>query len=424
MKNLYSAGNYQEIISLWQNPAERTQFTEWDYVYVMNTFYAQKNYEQCLEVYRAFHGAFPDSDKLDDKMSWACYHSKIKGFDFRTGDREKLRKQAEYIISHSSQNAYSPKWFMVKYMLEHMKNGDFGPEIDLNKALQYIDQVEPSSLSTKAEEFTTDNGRRVSLASDKENWYKERTKLLLSVGEYEKCIECCDEGLKCLYTFHNNNDSWFRFRKAKALYALGRTDEARKYIKEIQTRGLNHWCFYQLLYEMDKRENNFEQAMIDACICAKADPSHEMRVRFYEDYSSFLNENGYKKEADLHRQLILLVRKENEWNLKETHLSWSLPDDIAGMDKKTVLKELDVFWNEWKNRNKTYVTGTVKRLLTERKSGFIESDDGKSYYFNARDFQKKNIIPHEGMRVRFTIVDRLDKSKGIVKPNAVEISNI
>ena len=50
MKNLYSASNYQEIISLWEKTDEREQFTEWDYVYVMNAFYAQKNYDQCLEV--------------------------------------------------------------------------------------------------------------------------------------------------------------------------------------------------------------------------------------------------------------------------------------------------------------------------------------------------------------------------------------
>ena len=424
MKNLYSAGNYQGIIDLWENEEERASFTEWDYVYVMNTFYAQKNYGQCLEVYRAFHAAFPESDRLDDKMSWSCYHSKIKGFDFKTGDREKLRKQAEYIISHSSQGVYSPKWFIVKYMLEHIRNGDFGTEVDMNLALQYIDQVDPASLSTKSEEFTSENGRRVSRGSDKENWYKERSKLLLSLQQYEKCIECCDEGLRSLQVFHNNNDSWLRFRKAKALYALDKTVDTRKYIKEIQARGLNHWCFYQLLYEMDKSENNYDQAMINACICATTDPSHEMRVRFYEDFANFLNEKGYSRECDLHRQLILLIRKENEWNLKEAHLSWNIPEDVSSMDKKTVLKELQIFWEDWRNRNKTYFTGTVGRLLAEGKSGFIEADDGKSYYFNARDFQIKNIAPKEGMRVRFTIVDRLDKSKGIVKQNAVEISSI
>ncbi|MBQ8072573.1 MAG: hypothetical protein IJ231_02295 [Clostridia bacterium] len=424
MKNLYSAGNYQEIIALWQNLEERKQFTEWDYVYVMNTFYAQKNYEQCLEVYRAFHAVFPESDKLDDKMSWSCYHARIKGFDFKTGDAEKLRRQAEYIITHSGQSVYSPKWFMVKYMLEHMKSGDFGTNMDPNLALRYIEQVDPTSLSTKSEEYTAENGRRISLASDKENWYKEHTKVLLAVGQYEKCIASCDAALFNLHTFHSNNDSWFRFRKAKALYALGKTDESRKYIKEIQTRGLDHWCFYQLLYEMDKSENNIENAMIHACMCATADPSHEMRVKFYDDFSQFLEGNGYEREAMLHRQLVLLIRKENEWTLRENHLAWKLPDEIAKMNKHAVLKELQEFWNKWKNRNKEYFTGVIKRLLSEGKSGFIEANDGNSYYFNARDFQKRGTVPQEGMKVRFALTDRLDKSKGVVKKNAIELTVI
>ena len=137
MKNLYSAGKFQEIIALWKNEEEREQFTEWDYIYVMNTMYKQQqDYKECLEVYRAFHKKFPESDKLDDRMGWACYQVHIKGFDPKTGDRKALRKQAEYIIAHSSQEQYSPKWFMVKYMLDQIKDGAFGQEISPQQQLE------------------------------------------------------------------------------------------------------------------------------------------------------------------------------------------------------------------------------------------------------------------------------------------------
>lgn len=424
MKNLYTAHNYAGIIALWENAAERADFTEWDYVYVMNTYYNQKNYRQCLEVYRAFHAAFPESDKLDDKMGWSCYYSKIKGFDFETGNREEHRRQADYIITHSSQRVYSPKWFMVKYMIDHIGKGDFGPEKDMHLVLQYLDQIDSAALSTESNTYTDNEGHTVSRPSDKEEWYSERTKALLSIKDFEECIKCCDEGLEKISTFHNKNDCWFRYRKAEALFALERVAESRKCIAEIQARGLKHWVIYQLLYQIDKNENNIEQAMINACICALFDPSHEMRVRFYEDFAEFLNENGYSREGALHRRLILLIREEKEWSIKEKHLSWNLPEDVAALDKDSVINQLQVFWNEWRNRNKKYLTGTVSRLLAEGKSGFIESDDGKSYYFNARDFQRKKTIPREGMRVEFIIVDRLDKSKGVVKQNAVEIKSI
>ena len=422
MKNLYTAGNYQEIISFWENEEERKQFSEWDYVYVMNTFYAQKNYDQCLEVYRAFHRAFAESDKLDDKMAWSCYHSKIKDFDFKEGDRNKLKQQAEYIIDHSSQSVYSPKWFMVKYMLDHYKNGDFGQIVSDQDVLRYIDAVDPEGLSTRCDKITAQNGREIELASDMENWYKERSKLLLSVGEYEQCVECCDKALSRLSLFHNNNDSWFRYRKAKSLFALDYPDEARKYVKEIQARGLNHWCLLQLLYEMDKSEDQLDNALMHAGMCALSDPSHEMRVRFYEDYADYLESKGYTEEAALHRHLVILLRNENEWALREKHLAWSIPGEIVSLDKQETLRRLKKFWIYWRDKNQTWLFGTVTKLLAEGKSGFITDGQGKGYYFNSRDFENGRKHPEEGMKVRFSIVDKLDKSKGVVKPNAVNIT--
>ena len=422
MKNLYSAGKFQEIIALWKNEEEREQFTEWDYIYVMNTMYKQQqDYKECLEVYRAFHKKFPESDKLDDRMGWACYQVHIKGFDPKTGDRKALRKQAEYIIAHSSQEQYSPKWFMVKYMLDQIKDGAFGQEISPQQQLEYIDQINPDTLSTQTGERILGNGRTVQTASDREDWYRIRAKLLLTTERYEECIEFCDKALNSFQKFHTDNDQWFRYRKAKSLFALGRADEARQYIHDIQARGLNHWCLWQLLFEMDRDTGNAESAIINGCRCALADPSHEMRVKFYENFATFLGSQGMFMEAELHRQLVVLIRKENDWPLKERHKAWEIPEELAAMDKQTVLKELNSFWRKWKDKDKVYFTGTVRKLLGEGKSGFIESDDGKSYYFNARDFQRRNTVPQEGMRVRFTLTDRMDKSKGVVKPNATDI---
>ncbi len=426
MKNLYDSGNQEEIAALWQDAEEREQFSEWDYIYVMNTFYKQKDYNECLEVYRAFHKKYPDSDKLDDKMGWSCYHTKIKSFDFKAGDRNKLRQQAEYIISHSGQGNYSPKWFMVKYMLDQIKEGNFGQDISPQQQLLYLDQVDPESLSTDSETRTLENGRTIHSAYDREDWYRIRAKLLLAAEQYDECIDCCDSALQKLqaFGFHNDNDQWFRYRKAKSLFALGKAEEAGKYVHDIQARGLNHWCLWQLLFEMDRETGRTDEAIANGCKCALADPSHEMRIKFYEAFAEFLNVNGYALEAALHRQLVVLIRKENDWNLKERHLAWSIPEEIAAKDKQAVLKDLKAFWREWQNKGKTYFQGTVKRLLGEGKSGFIEADDGKNYYFNARDFQRRNTIPQEGMRVKFTLVDKLDKSKGVVKPNATDISII
>ena len=424
IKNLYSSGDYQGIIALWENEEERGQFSDWDYVYVMNTFYAQKEYDQCLEVYRSFHKKYPDSDKLDDKMAWSCYHARMKNFDFKTGEKEKLKQQAEYIIEHSSQSVYSPKWFMVKYMLKHMKNGDFGQIVTDQDALRYIDAVDPETLSLTCETVMAENGKEIEKASDKETWYMNRAKLLFLNGDYEQCIECSDKALSAFSKYHYNNDSWFRYRKAKSLFALGNKEEARKFVREIQSRGMNHWCLQQLLFEMDSSDGQKDRAMMYAGMCALTDPSHEMRVSFYEDYADYLEANGYQEEADLHRHLVLLIRRENEWTLREKHLSWSIPTGISALNKQETLQKLKRFWTECRDKNVTWHTGSVTRVLAEGRSGFITDENGKSYYFNSRDLKGNRGIAEEGLKVRFTLVDRLDRSKGVIKPNAVQITII
>ena len=61
-------------------------------------------------------------------------------------------------------------------------------------------------------------------------------------------------------------------------------------------------------------------------------------------------------------------------------------------------------------------------MLPEGKSGFITDEQGKRYYFNSRDFENGRKHPEEGMKVRFSTMDKLDKSKGVIKTNAVNIS--
>ena len=149
-----------------------------------------------------------------------------------------------------------------------------------------------------------------------------------------------------------------------------------------------------------------------------------MRVGFYSDYADFLDAEGHTEEAALHRHLVLLIRNEKAWSLKQVHMSWVIPPEIEALNKPETLKKLKKFWFDCRDKNVSWLTGSIVRLLGESKSGFVEADDGKSYYFNARDIHGLRGAPEVGMKVRFTLEDRLDRSKGVVKKNAVRISII
>ena len=426
LKNLFEQGQFEQVASFWANPDEVAQFSQWDFKDCMNSLYKLKRYQDCLEVYRVCAKRFPDFHMLDDKMGWSVYHTKVKNFDFQQGNAQTLLKQIDYVFEHSVDSQYSPRWVLAKFVADAVKNGKFGGERDYTLAVRYLDMVDPGTLSIEEQTMPEASGKVRRLASNRESWFSHKTGLLLKLHRYEACMACCDQAFEALrgVRFHSNNDSWFRYRKAKCLYALNRTDEAKAYVEQILKSGFTHWCLLQLMFEFEADAGNDAKARSYAGACSLSDPEHKMRVGFYEELADYLDRNGDTELPMILRKLVLLLRAENDWKEKNHHSEWHFSADIADMDKQAALNNLIPIWREWRDKDKVFLTGTIDRLLGEGKSGFIAADNGSSYYFNARDLHGKNRRPSVGMKVRFTLVDKLDKSKGIVKPNAVEITII
>lgn len=422
LKNLFEQGQYDQVIAYWENPNELVQFSEWDFKVVMDSFYKLKRYPDCLEAYRKCYVKFPEFRMLDDKMGWAIYQTMVKNFNFQQGDVSTLLKSIAYALEHSSNTQYSARWYLVKFVAKAVKDGKLGGEQNLRLALQYLDCINPGILSTEEQRTIDEKGTMQRSASDQERWYSYKTKLLLRAQDYDACMACCDQALQAISCFHSNNDSWFRYYKAKCLRSLNRTEEAKAYVVEILQRGFSHWCLQRMMFEFEAEAGNDEKALAYAGACALSDPEHKMRVGFYEELANYLEHREEMEIPMLLRQLVLDLREENAWEEKNRHKEWIISEEIAAMDKQTILKRLVPVWREWRDKDKVFQTGTIDRLLAEGKSGFIVADDGNSYYFNARDLQGKNRTPQRGMKVKFTLIDKLDKSKGVVKKNAVEIT--
>ncbi len=422
LKNLFKQGQYDQVVAYWKDPNEVAQFSEWDFQVMMESFYKLKCYQDCLEVYRKCYAKFPKSTLLDDKMGWAIYYTKVKDFDFQHGDVKVLLRQIDYVFQHSSDTQYSPRWRLAKFVAKATEDGKFGYERDYHLALQYLDMVNPDMLSKEESPITGDNGKH--MASDRESWYSHKTKLLLKAQDYKACIACCDQALRALrgVRLHNNNDSWFHYRKAQCLQALNQTDEARKCVEGILQSGFRSWPLLQLMFEFEAAAGNKAKALAYAGQCALFDSSHKMRVSFYEDLADYLEREGETEIPMLLRKFVLLLRAKEEWGEKSRHAEWKFSDAIAAMDESAVLKHLTPIWREWRDKDKVFLTGTIVHLQPEGKSGHIAADNGGSYYFNARDFLKKGCTPQIGMKVKFTLIKKLDKSKGVVKENAVEIT--
>lgn len=420
LKGLYDQGSYEEIRAIYQNPEERDAFTEWDWSFAMNALYKLKRYSDCLDAYKMFHKKYPDSSRLDDKMSWSLYYTHLRNAEILPDNAETFRKQAEYVLQHCSSTQYSPRWMVTKLLIKAMREGKLGQNVDHQSIARYLDQIDPMTLST-TEGSTEQNGKQIKLASDRESWYAEKSKVQLDLGQYEACIDTAGEALHVITSFHHHHDSWFAYRRAKAQIALGRTDQAQKEIEAILNRGFSHWCFYQIPFEIEKDHQNDEAALLDGVKCALADPSHEMRVTFYDEFAEFLYTMNRQREADLHRQLVILLRNENGWPLREKQLAWVIPEDIREMDKRAVLRELAAFWCSVNDSGRTFYEGAVTKLLPSGQDGFITAN-GDSYYFSMRDVRGHNA--EMGSKVRFALENRLDRKKNVMKPAAVDIQII
>lgn len=343
-KDLYNQGQYDALSALWENVDERAQFGEWDYTYVMNAFYRQKQYDKCLEVYKGFHKRFPASDRLNDKMGWSLYQTQIKNFDFFHGDRNRFTLQVEYILDHCAMGMYSPVFLVIRTAVNAILDGKMGPEFDLRRGLKYLDKVRPDQLSAAPAEPYTVRDRTVVPGSDRETWYAMKTKLLLKLREYESCLALCDEALQSGLEMHNQNEYWFIYRKVKSMQGLGRGDEGIMYVDQVIRQGMKHWCFYQVLFEIYRDSGRDRDAMRSACACALSDNAHTIRMGFYTDFADWLEGRGDQEHAAMLRHLVILIRESQGWNLQAVHMSWIIPPEIRELDIIAVLEKLTAFW--------------------------------------------------------------------------------
>lgn len=424
IKNLYTQKKYEEAIKYASTIDKRENLSEWEYRYLSLCMYKLKRYEDCLTTYKEFHKKYPDSTLLDNTMGWSLFYAQILNFDFETGNRIHYLKQIDFILSHCDDSQYSPNNLVASVVIDNIFNCNFAVNINYELANKYLSKIDPLTLNTTEHEMEKD-GRIIKTSSDREQWYIRKVKTLVELEKYEECLPYIDEAFNNIDKFHNDSFYWLRYRQAQCYVGLNNNDKAESILTEL-LKHFTHWCFYGLLFEISAAKNDTDKAIRYGSLCSLSDKSHRHRVTFYEKYASFLLFSGYTHESYLHYKLVEEIRKEEGWKNKILSEDFSYPENIQPLDKKAVLIELYSFWEREKERGIEYFEGIIDKVLPEGKSGFIRDENGNSYYFNVKDFviKAKDLNNHVGNRVRYTIEERLDKKKMVMKPNAVQISFI
>ena len=379
-------------------------------------FKKENKNDEAEEIYREYWETSPEAFSEFDKttFSWILYNKYIKDND----DADEMLENAELITQvKKQQDQTSDSKYPCPYTLTVLKVlENLNKTNDFEEALMWAELINPDYLSAKASDF---NGRKY--PSNKEKYYSQVTKALLKLDDIDRCYELSKEALEL---DELTDDVWFKWRLAKCANELGEYDEAIGYLKEIMAKKPD-WYIKAEIANSYYFSGDFENSLSYAIDAALTPAPSESKVNVYSLIADLV-EDEYPEEALQNRYLEYCIRLNKEWKIDDR-----LAEQIekAGLDSENtqywkIEKDLKPFWNSLRYKGQELKYGIISRILPNGKVGFIKGEDEESYFFAKHDFNGRNEDFKEYTSVSFYTEERLDKKKGVMKPNAVNINTI
>jgi len=383
--------------------------------------YQNKNYQEAEKLYKELYKNYSSDFSIWDKRfyAWSLYRVYIQGF---SGDEEQFLA-GELVTELVSQENNSNKENACALTLSVFKIIDYLKDAnDYEELVYWTSKLNPEYLNNDPYSFKSD-GKKITLASKKEKWYTIRSKALLEIGELIDTIKISKEALEVLDEFRNYSDVWFKWRIALANKDLGEDDFALEYLNEILLTK-NEWYILKEIAEIYFFKGDLDDALKYAVDAVLRFGEIDKKIKLYSLLEDILNEKGLNEEAIKHAELIYHIRKENNWDVDEK-LTKKLEENGIATDEvknpKELEKNLKEYWEELKFSNQEKITGIISKVLPHGKAGFINSDDGNSYYFNTHEFKSPKNQLNEGQNVSFFLEDSFDKKKNKKAKQAVNI---
>ena len=385
--------------------------------------YQNKDYEGAKDLYETLYNQKPESFTIWDKRfySWALYQLYVKNPD----DETSLLEAVDMITELVAQEDHSQKDGVCAYTMSVMKLLDYlYKKHDYANLLIWADNLNPDFLSTKTSKFTTNDGREVTTASNKEKYYNWTSKSYQEVEDYDMCLEVSKKALEELTSFTNNSDVWFKWRIARSLREIGEYGEAIEYLKDIY-KTKKDWFVRWELAENYFFEGDHEKSLEYAVSAALSHGDSDKKIKLYSLLEDLL-EDDEPEIALKHSYLIYSIRLHNEWGIDE-----ELEEKIesAGLDTQNteywkIEKELKGYWKDLKFKHQQPNYGIISRIFPHGKTGFVKRDDGESFFFNGFEFKGDPNKYRENVKVRFYLEEGYDRKKDEVKMNAVNIVEV
>jgi|GEM_PF-6869723 ''Cold-shock'' DNA-binding domain. len=399
---------------------EEERFGVWDLYFYGKCLRKAKDYTRAVKLNRLVYIRMPEHEQNRNAYAWNLYDLYVKPSDKRHIDESKMLSTASFIIKITEQGTYSPYERTVFTVLKHLKSKD---KPHWEALLDWHSKLNPDLLDREVRTVTDEDGVERELASYLEEWHYYHIICLFGLGDWEACIKAADEALGAIRLFHYNYDMWIRIKKALSVYKLGNPASAALQLEQIGIEsGL--WQSYYELFKLYQLIGDREKALTSAAVALlsrNGETKHKMKLLL--EFGAMLEQMSQKQEALKHYSLVCDIRKQNGWPPNER-----LNNHIAALEGETGLlnagnpRELERYWNTLRLNKQDKRTGTVQKLVSEGKSGFIVVDESEdTVYFRARDVKGKGSKIPVGQRVSFYMTDAYDRKKQRLTKQAIEI---
>jgi tetratricopeptide (TPR) repeat protein len=395
---LFFEKNYREAFllyrTLWSNYSDDcNEWDGWRYAYCAQQL---KDYRVALDICRQLYPKYRGFNMLRQVYAWSIYYSEIN--KEKITDENIFFHAGEGILRLSQQeDTYSPYTLTVFKILNYLnKKANYQSD----KILEWTGKLNPDLLDSTPFSLTDKEGKPREIASKKEQYYMLRTRALLEAGRFDDCIGVCDKALAAFDKLHCDNDVWFRWRIGLSYEGLGEFRKSLDLQLELLKRK-REWFIQKEIAEQYYRLGDYEKSFGYALDSALNLGDTDKKLNTFIVLADTLDKLGKTEEAQLHRQLIAKIKRKEDVE----------PD----------VKALKPLWDLLKYGSRERYIGIVKSLLPNMKAGFVETGNGKSYYFRVSDVKgsRRNITV--GMKVTFYMEARFDTKKRRDVMNAVRV---
>ncbi len=283
------------------------------------------------------------------------------------------------------------------------------PELSPALIIQLCSLLDPQKL--EMEPVPAKDGK-YSLPSQREKYIDLLSKAYIAAGNYNDCLELCQQTLNEPITLTPAKHIWLKRRIAICHSHLGEEEKALNEMKEILLSKKDWFLFYEAA-QIAFNLKNIDEAVDFAIRAALAPGEIENKIHLWELLKSILFQLKLFDKAIEMLQLIASIRKFKQWSIPQS-LNKELNSYHISLDNLQHYKELFSQIRKWLpellTNDAEELSGTINLLLPHKKAGFI-SCGKESYYFRTADCQIPVDELQHGLKVKFILQPGFDPKK-------------